>query len=81
MVGNVGGDYAQVTVDPNDPESFWVIGEYALGYLPSATGSFSRWGTYITDIEVPEPSTWAMMLLGFGVIGGSARRKARSQVA
>ncbi|WP_341905709.1 PEPxxWA-CTERM sorting domain-containing protein [Sandarakinorhabdus limnophila] len=24
---------------------------------------------------VPEPSTWATMMLGFGVVGGAARRR------
>ncbi len=78
------GDYAQVTVDPNNQESFWVIGEYALGYLPSATTSFSRWGTWITDINlaaVPEPGTWAMMLMGFGLVGATMRRKAKIAAA
>ncbi len=78
------GDYAQVTLDPNNRESFWVIGEYALGYLPSPTGSFSRWGTWISDITlspVPEPGTWALMLTGFGLIGGAARRRRGSALA
>ena len=115
------GDYAQVTVDPNNPESFWVVGEYALGYLPGATTSFSRWGTWITDIKfgdgsdgggdnggdggqggnsqgsnlsggpnlpgafapapltaVPEPAAWGLMLMGFGLVGRTLRRRAGS---
>ncbi|MEO6581327.1 MAG: PEPxxWA-CTERM sorting domain-containing protein, partial [Sphingomicrobium sp.] len=31
------------------------------------------------DGAVPEPATWAMMLLGFGAIGMSMRRRRRSQ--
>jgi hypothetical protein len=72
------GDYAQVTVDPNDPTKFWVIGEYALGYLPSPTASFSRWGTWITEYgvaAVPEPATWMMMIVGFGFAGVAVRRR------
>jgi hypothetical protein len=78
------GDYAQVTVDPNNPESFWVIGEYALGYLPSPTASFSRWGTWIDNLNItalPEPGTWSMMILGAGLIGGSLRRRRRLAAA
>ena len=30
---------------------------------------------------VPEPSTWAMMLLGFGGVGAVARRRARTALA
>lgn len=28
--------------------------------------------------SVPEPATWAMMILGFGMVGGAVRRKRRS---
>ncbi|WP_375290729.1 NF038122 family metalloprotease [Qipengyuania sp.] len=30
---------------------------------------------------VPEPSTWALLILGFGTVGGAMRRKARAQVS
>ncbi len=72
------GDYAQVTVDPTDDTKFWIIGEYALGYLPSPTASFSRWGTFISEFgvaAVPEPATWAMMIVGFGFAGVAMRRR------
>ena len=36
-------------------------------FVPHLTGS------------VPEPSTWAMMLLGFGFVGGAMRAKRRKQ--
>jgi hypothetical protein len=29
---------------------------------------------------VPEPSTWAMMLLGFGFVGGAMRSRRRQKV-
>lgn len=78
------GDYSQVTVDPNNPLSFWVIGEYALGYLPSPTTSFSRWGTWISEFNIaaiPEPNTWALLLTGFGLVGGSLRRRNKATSA
>ncbi|HEU4968186.1 PEPxxWA-CTERM sorting domain-containing protein, partial [Sphingomonas sp.] len=28
--------------------------------------------------SVPEPATWAMMIAGFGLIGGALRRRARA---
>ena len=44
-------------------------------------GGTVRYGT--VDIgsvpAVPEPSTWAMMLIGFGSIGGAMRRKRKQQ--
>jgi hypothetical protein len=29
--------------------------------------------TYVNS--VPEPATWAMMIVGFGLVGGSMRRR------
>lgn len=77
------GDYSAVSIDPTDDQSFWIIGEYAREYNdaagghPGGTGG-SRWSTWITDINlsaVPEPGTWAMLLFGFGAIGGSLRSR------
>jgi hypothetical protein len=84
------GDYSAVTLDPTDDSVFWLIGQFAdqayevtrPGY-PAASG-FSRWGQWVAAIDVdgaggtvPEPATWATMLIGFGVIGFTARRRRR----
>jgi hypothetical protein len=82
------GDYSQVTVDPNDPANFWVIGEFArepndfVNGHPGGTGG-TRWGTWISEITVavPEPGTWALMLTGFGLVGGAMRRRAKVAAA
>ena len=79
------GDYSAVSLDPNDSSKFWAIGEYAREYNdaagghPGGTGG-SRWSTWIAGINVsgiavPEPSTWAMMILGLGFVGGAMRRR------
>lgn len=44
-----------------------------------ATGTSDSLGGYVDNISlaaVPEPATWAMLILGFGVIGSSLRRMA-----
>ena len=41
-------------------------GSYTLTIAPTATGA------------VPEPATWAMMIAGFGLVGGAARASRRS---
>ncbi len=84
------GDYSQVSIDPNDENTFWVIGEFAREYNlaqfghPGGTGG-SRWGTWIAQINapVPEPSTYALMGLGLAAMAGlaSRRRKAQEQRA
>ena len=77
------GDYSAITVDPTDPNKFWLVGEYATfwnnpaGGHPTGTGG-SRWATVIAEIQadaVPEPATWAMMIVGFGMVGAAARRR------
>jgi hypothetical protein len=79
------GDYSQVSLDPTDSDKFWVIGQFAREPNTANNGNgFSRWGTYIAAISwnntaglaaIPEPSTWAMMLLGFGAVGYTIRRR------
>lgn len=77
------GDYSSVTVDPTDPSKFWATNEIALEFNtpanghPGGTGG-SRWGTWIAEIEadaVPKPTTWAMMIAGFGMVGAIGRRR------
>ncbi len=87
------GDYSQVTLDPTDDQSFWAIGEFAREFNDAANGhpggtGGSRWGTWITDINltpilaaVPEPGTWAMMLVGFGGLGAALRSRRRRLAA
>ncbi len=78
------GDYSAVSVDPNDPRNFWLIGEWAREYNdaagghPGGTGG-SRWSEWIAEINVgtyvPEPSNWAMLIAGFGLMGATLRRR------
>ena len=49
-----------------------------VGSLLGPTGSYS--GT-LNVAAVPEPATWAMMLIGFGAIGFSMRRRPRATLA
>ena len=78
------GDYSAVTLDPTNSESFWVIGEYQGPNFTVGADTRTSWGTWISDVilsPVPEPTTWAMMLVGFGLIGGAARRRSRTAAA
>ena len=80
------GDYAQVSLDPGTTHGFYVIGEFArepnnpANGHPTGTGG-TRWGTWIAGLNVgsvPEPASWAMMITGFGFIGGAMRRQRKS---
>lgn len=85
------GDYSSVSLDPSDENRFYVINQFAdffnnaAGGNPAGTG-FARFGTFVGIIGinqggggggggVPEPATWAMMITGFGFIGGAMRRR------
>lgn len=46
---------------PNEWDGFYVSGTITVEYEPSAV--------------VPEPATWAMMISGFGMVGGAMRRR------
>lgn len=72
--GNVAGPAGNVSV-------FWLFDFGATGVdfitLDDATG-FSNAALYTTGAPgVPEPATWAMVLLGFGVVGFAIRRRRR----
>lgn len=67
--------------DPNNVTAFWLIDLGATNtntiMLSDGTGS-SNAQIFGTDgTHLPEPSTWAMMLFGFGAIGVAMRRSRR----
>jgi len=76
------GDYAAVTLDPNDPFTFWSIGQYAdqayevarPGY-PAIPSGFSRWGQWVSAVTTPEPGSMTALFLGLAALGYRARRR------
>ena len=67
-------EWAPIGFDPNVNDTYQVN----LSYTDTAGAShsldiFAKLGTG----AVPEPATWAMMILGLGMIGGSVRRRHR----
>ncbi len=48
------------------------------GLTISSTANSAEVDNFARIGAVPEPATWAMMLIGFGAIGGSMRRRRRS---
>jgi len=49
------GDYAATTVDPNNPNIFWTINEFA--------DASNDWATQITQLTVPEPGALSVVVL------------------
>ena len=54
-----------------------------FGYSVAGGGSYgdNRLGLFETPTGVPEPASWGMMLLGFGLLGMALRRRARTVLA
>jgi len=52
-------------------------GNYTIAVRGTATGATSV-GSSVSFTAVPEPATWGVMLLGFGMIGAGVRMRRRS---
>lgn len=76
---------AQILADPNETRAlnnFNVgVGTFTLNILGTPGTSSGSFGGSVAftaaAAAVPEPGTWAMMLVGFGAIGFSMRRRRR----
>jgi PEP-CTERM motif len=64
LVSVAGSGISRLLVS-NDGTDQWTYGIGELTFTADAAGA------------VPEPATWGMMILGFGVIGGAMRRRAK----
>ncbi len=63
---------ANVTLDTLRPQGFATIPTYLYSFrLDRGEALAFGFGA------VPEPSTWAMMVGGFGLVGGAIRRRQR----
>ncbi|WP_051137239.1 PEPxxWA-CTERM sorting domain-containing protein [Novosphingopyxis baekryungensis] len=55
--------------DPGFADAIYTGGTVTVTYEPAIAGA------------VPEPATWALMLLGFGFVGGAMRQRKRQNVS
>ena len=67
------GDYSATVIDPTDQNVFWTIQEYSeLDTQFSFTGN---WAIRFTEILIPEPGTFAVMMAGVILVTGRPRRR------
>jgi hypothetical protein len=67
------GDLSQVSVDPNDTNTFWLINEFAQ---VGGTGGASRWADNITQLTVvPEPATFVLSASAAALLVFRKRRR------
>lgn len=81
---------ASFTLTPSDLGLRYAVGsDYYYGYARFA-GSFIDSVAFETEANtpilagalaaVPEPGTWAMMIVGFGIVGGALRRRPKQSL-
>jgi len=54
---------------------------YFVADLVNPQGSTGNIGATLTGTAVPEPATWAMLIMGFGMAGAALRSRRRTSVA
>jgi len=85
FLAGLGGPYDLVEIDDDGTNEFWRLANpitlEASTYTLTINGDNSGAGSLGGSITirqanaVPEPATWAMMLIGFGAVGFAMRRR------
>lgn len=87
VLSGPGGPYSLSVIFDNGTTERWALGPMGLlsgQYTLTINGNFengSTFGGHVVIQSVPEPATWAMMLLGFGAIGLTIRNRRRKLIA
>ena len=83
FLAGLGGPYDLIEIDDDGTNEFWRLANpvtlgastYTLNINGNNAGAGSLGGSITIRQAVPEPATWAMMLLGFGAVGFAMRRR------
>jgi hypothetical protein len=78
-IGFIGQGKGTMFYTGSNANPVFTVGTFTL--LPFAFGTSGGYTVTIKEViaaAVPEPATWAMMLVGFGMIGGAARYRRRA---
>ena len=91
VLSGLGGPYNLVEIDDDGTNEFWRLAnpitldpsQYTLTINGNNSGAGSLGGsiTIRQANAVPEPATWAMMLIGFGAVGFAMRRRQKPVLA
>ena len=83
ILSGLGGPYNLVEIDDDGTNEFWRLANpitldpstYTLTINGNNNSAGSLGGSITISSAIPEPGTWAMMLIGFGAIGFVYRRR------
>ena len=83
VLTGLGGPANLVEIDDDGVSEFWRLAnpvtlgaaQYTLTINGNNSGAGSLGGSITIRPAVPEPATWAMMLIGFGAVGFAMRRR------
>ncbi|MEQ1549410.1 MAG: PEPxxWA-CTERM sorting domain-containing protein [Chakrabartia sp.] len=78
LVGRIGGVYQLIGANYAGPA--WNTGNLELFYWDSNAGDNSGRIAFDINSAVPEAATWMMLILGFGIVGGTLRRRSKYDV-
>lgn len=82
--GPVSGDYGLNSIGPINFSGGSVSGIKlsSNGYVGNAFHNFSNQSFTLSSVNnaVPEPATWALLLVGFGFVGGAMRTRRKQNV-
>jgi hypothetical protein len=80
-VGETSGGQFILAFTGGDPGTVTLTNATVRYQSTGLDGQGSAIGTPTNPPVVPEPATWAMMLLGFGAVGFTIRRRRRTSIA
>ena len=89
VLTGLGGPYGLVEVADDGITEFWSLpsvanlgaSQYTLTINGNNSGAGSLGGSITIRPAVPEPATWAMLLIGFGAVGFAMRRRRQPVLA
>ena len=89
VITGLGGPFGLVEISDDGITEFWRLpapitlgaAQYTLTIDGNNSGAGSLGGSITIRPAVPEPATWAMMLIGFGAVGFAMRRRRHPMLA
>ncbi len=84
-IGGLTNAYSVTTVARPNRTFFGAVSDTAIeGFTLTAIGAYGQFDNLTlasAGAVVPEPASWAMLIVGFGIVGAAMRRRPKAQLA